>query len=385
MDKKMDPKEEKMVVYKVEINYSSYTLSTFFEKQFQNEKMISYSIDNKTNMLIILSKIKVRSVKTKFRQLRIIDLSTQKCIFKNEMTAQMSQVTGRMKSGDFVLHNGHMYFDNTVVKIRYDLIQKGIFGAHEPLTDEQVFDIYDKILDLEHDESIMISYPYQGWRSHKIIYVIHQNHKEFPSIYKDDDRFIHKKVVIMPYLHERKIHVGRFKEDHQYFCLAIDDKWQKHSILEQAKIPEFQQDPRQMAIWEGFKKKIMVNINFTTKKLYAYKYNGLLTQRCVFKDLAEKFGQPEAVSGDGLNFLFVKRKMRNTFLTVLRLNLDNSKGFEILTKFEQINLQKVEKNFLKTNHFMNSQTSKSKRVDMKFDINCEENTCQFDIAVCMSY
>ena len=22
---------------------------------------------------------------------------------------------------------------------------------------------------------------------------------------------------------------------------------------------------------------------------------------------------------------------------------------------------------------------------MKFDINCEENTCQFDIAVCMSY
>ena len=90
MYKKMDPKDEKMVVYKVEINYSSFTLSTFFEKQFQNEKMISYSIDNKTNMLIILSKIKVRSVKTKFRQLRIIDLSTQKCIFKNEMTAQMS-------------------------------------------------------------------------------------------------------------------------------------------------------------------------------------------------------------------------------------------------------------------------------------------------------
>ena len=123
----------------------------------------------------------------------------------------MTEIIGRLKSCEFVLHNGHMYFDNTVVKIRYDIIDKGINGVEGPLTDEHIFDTYDKILDLEHDESIMISYPYLGWRSQKLIYLVHQNHKEFPSIYKDDDRFIHKKIIILPYLHERKLHVGRFK------------------------------------------------------------------------------------------------------------------------------------------------------------------------------
>jgi hypothetical protein len=107
----------------------------------------------------------------------------------------------------------------------------------------------------------------------------------------------------------------------------------------------------------------------------------------VFKNLADKFGNPEAVSADGLNFLFVKKDKVDIFLTVLRLNLNDNfeEGFEVLTKFEQINLRKVEKNFLMQPRLKSkSNTSlKKEKINMKFDINCDQG--QFDIAVCLYY
>ena len=121
-------------------------------------------------MLLILSKIKSNNKMNKIKLLRIIDLDSNQCVFKNEFT--MNEVYGRMKANTFVLDNGHMYFNNCVVKIRYDLISKGI-DQEGPLRDEDILDTYNEILELEHDESIMISFPYLGWRSNKIIYLVH--------------------------------------------------------------------------------------------------------------------------------------------------------------------------------------------------------------------
>lgn len=79
----------------------------------------------------------------------------------------------------------------------------------------------------------------------------------------------------------------------------------------------------------------MIVINFTSKKLFAYRYNGILELRCNFRELTDKYGQAQAVSADGLNFLFVKGKNEKTYLTVLRINLKDYPltGFEILTNF----------------------------------------------------
>lgn len=57
--------------------------------------------------------------------------------------------------------------------------------------------------------------------------------------------------------------------------------------------------------------------------MFAYKYNGILYKRCIFKHLSDKYGEPEAVSADGLIFLFAKGKCEKTYLTVLRIDLYN--------------------------------------------------------------
>lgn len=67
---------------------------------------------------------------------------------------------GRLKSQQFVLDNGHIYFDNVVIKFRYDLIKKKIGSEEHILTDKDITDLYDKALDLEKRESVMLSYPY---------------------------------------------------------------------------------------------------------------------------------------------------------------------------------------------------------------------------------
>lgn len=49
---------------------------------------------------------------------------------------------------------------------------------------------------------------------------------------------------------------------------------------------------RSIIIKEELAKKLMVTINFTKKKLYAYQYNGTMKKRCVFKNLSDKYGEP---------------------------------------------------------------------------------------------
>lgn len=122
--------------------------------------MISYSVDWKVKMMIIVSKIKVQKLKTKFRWLRIIDLASNKVIFKHELTLQ--EVVGRLKSQQFVLDNGHIYFDNVVIKFRYDLIKKDMGKEDAALTDEDIIDFYDRALDLDDGESVILSFPYMS-------------------------------------------------------------------------------------------------------------------------------------------------------------------------------------------------------------------------------
>lgn len=56
----------------------------------------------------------------------------------------------------------------------------------------------------------------------------------FPSIYSEEDDFIAGKILIMPYLHERKLYIGRYMPDHDHFCLVINDNTLKSDHIEEA-------------------------------------------------------------------------------------------------------------------------------------------------------
>ena len=65
----------------------------------------------------------------------IYDLKNFKIEYESKVDDELCY--GRLKSGVFKLINGHIYFNNDVIKIRYDLIKK---LSSNDLTFQQVFD-----------------------------------------------------------------------------------------------------------------------------------------------------------------------------------------------------------------------------------------------------
>ena len=116
-------------------------------------------------------------------------------IFDNEMK-------GIFVSDKFSLIDSHIYYNNNVIKLRYDLMQ--LYGpGHE--YHNIYFNIYNNILQLEDTESVKMNSPLDSKLTHKFAYII-VNHSLQP-----------KRLTMLPYLHERKIYMNRIKQNTKYF------------------------------------------------------------------------------------------------------------------------------------------------------------------------
>lgn len=72
-------------------------------------------------------------------------------------------------SGIFDVSNGHIYFGNNVIKIRYDLIQT---DQKMQFTESQIFDEYYGILQIDSQASVKSETPINSTRGHRLAYVI---------------------------------------------------------------------------------------------------------------------------------------------------------------------------------------------------------------------
>ena len=73
-----------------------------------------------------------------------------------EIEIKNSALEGILKSNIYTLVDGHMYYNNNVFKIRYDLINDDTLRN---LTNEEVFNSYENILDLKNDQQIKMDTP----------------------------------------------------------------------------------------------------------------------------------------------------------------------------------------------------------------------------------
>jgi hypothetical protein len=105
---------------------------------------------------IILIMYMIQSGHSKKRYMKIIELATQEILFNSPITDP--DLIGRLKCGIFTLVNGHLYYDNRVIKIRYDLLRLKKVNAFD---EDEAFDYYYKILDLnkEQKEEVQIFFP----------------------------------------------------------------------------------------------------------------------------------------------------------------------------------------------------------------------------------
>lgn len=167
------------------------------------------------------------------------------------------ELLGRLKSSLYTLIDGHMYYNNNIIKIRYDLLaQKNL----RELKESEVFDFYSKILSLDQNETVKTRMPFCSFKYHRFVYMT-ANIKELKP----------NKIKILPFLHERRVYLSRMDNECEYFYTTIQ---QKKSLF-------------------------FVCMNTTENKYQVYSQGGILYKNVDYSNQVFVYGPPAAVSNNG--------------------------------------------------------------------------------------
>ena len=99
-------------------------------------------------------KNKKKAIKT----VKIIDLDEDqgnKMILSQRI--ENKELIGRLKSMLYHLVDGHIYYNNQIIKIRYDLLRNS--KTSNDYDENEVFDFYENILMLEENEKVLTTMP----------------------------------------------------------------------------------------------------------------------------------------------------------------------------------------------------------------------------------
>ena len=98
------------------------------------------------------------------RKLKLIDLNTKEELYFAQIKNE--HLIGRIKTSIYQLLDGHIYYNNNIIKIRYDLMRQS-----KTFKDHEVFDFYDEIFDLAKGEIVTTMFPFVSINSHKLFYI----------------------------------------------------------------------------------------------------------------------------------------------------------------------------------------------------------------------
>lgn len=68
----------------------------------------------------------------------------------------------------YTLVDGHIYYNNDLIKVRYDLLEQ---KNSKDLEEDQIFDYYENIFNLEDHEAFYTKMPICSLRFHRMVYV----------------------------------------------------------------------------------------------------------------------------------------------------------------------------------------------------------------------
>ena len=92
-------------------------------EEMTNDIILSMNLDKFLNKVIIFSKS--WSIEKKdyiHRKIKLFDTVKNEIIYEKRL--KIEQLVGLLESGLYTLMDGHIYFSNDVIKIRYDLLDK---------------------------------------------------------------------------------------------------------------------------------------------------------------------------------------------------------------------------------------------------------------------
>jgi hypothetical protein len=126
-------------------------------------------MDQQTNQIMILIQTKPTGsgesdlTNTK---LKIFDCELNKTVF--EVVLTFETLIGRLKSGLYQLNKGHIYYNNSFIKMRLDLIKSPKSYKYR---ENEFFDFYSNIFDLGPTIQIRSGTPLDSIRYHRFVYL----------------------------------------------------------------------------------------------------------------------------------------------------------------------------------------------------------------------
>jgi hypothetical protein len=108
------------------VGFSDFVATTVIQEDSSQYDYVEFKVDREKDILLLFFQEKSKdSCKQLF--VKIIDLKDkEKILLDCEIVDQ--SMKGIFKSGAYKLINGHIYSDNKVIKLRYDLMKH--FGAN---------------------------------------------------------------------------------------------------------------------------------------------------------------------------------------------------------------------------------------------------------------
>lgn len=258
---------QEIVQYK--IRFSDIERVVLHSEYVNNERIINFNVDSEANKLVVYSQMPKLKEGYNFK-CTIFDLFKSKILFEQLVTN--TELHGRLESGLYTLIDGHIYYNNQVIKIRYDLIEHAQGNIYN---EEQIFDYYGNIFTLEDGEKVSANFPMDSRCMNKLVYII-----------KSPSKFKVSRFMVLPYLHENRIYLNRKKVNTEYFYTAIDPECPVYfkNLYGQALFNKYQ------------RQKSIMCMNLSESKYYIYSERGILRNRIDFKAITNQDGKISAVS-----------------------------------------------------------------------------------------
>lgn len=104
----------------IECLFGGFKVSKVFEDSIKTAEILNFGVDNTRKRLIILTGVKNSKMK-RDKFITIYDWDQEVVIVRLKIESR--EIIGRLKSNLYNFVEGHIYYNNKVIKIRYDLLK----------------------------------------------------------------------------------------------------------------------------------------------------------------------------------------------------------------------------------------------------------------------
>lgn len=115
-------------IYMILSSFGGYNQIEIYYDKDKRAEILNFGVDNQRRRLMILTGIKnQKNKRDKF--FTLYDIDTERILYSLQITNR--EIIGRLKSNLYNFTDGHIYYGNKVIKIRYDLLkQQGELGEN---------------------------------------------------------------------------------------------------------------------------------------------------------------------------------------------------------------------------------------------------------------